>query len=351
MLKPYKKAEIQFREIKEIGHDGKNSQVFLVHDTQLDAEIVIKKIDKGKVTDPSCFFEESKKLYMSRHTNVVEIHYACEDKDFIYIAMPFYKNGSIKQLIDSKFLTVREIINYSIQFLQGLHNIHSKKLVHFDVKPDNILLCDSGEAVISDFGQAKLTNSIGIAGHDRLYIKQRPPEAFDTDHFDLKYDIFQVGVTLYRMCNGNEVFYEQFKRYTDPACTVITDRDAFKFDVKNERFPNRDLFLPHIPNKLRIIIKKCLAKDPDNRYRNCLELSNDLASIEDALDWQYYQNTTNNVIEWVSDRDDKIITLRKDNSGYSAIKKIKLTGNVQKIRSYCKRSLTGSELSRFFKEV
>jgi eukaryotic-like serine/threonine-protein kinase len=350
VLKPYKRAEMQFCEIREIGHDGNNSSVSVVHDYQLDAEIVIKKIKKSDISNPAEFFEESKKLYRSRHPNVVDIHYACEDNDFIYIAMPFYENGSIKNLINKRFLTVREIIKFSIEFLQGLHNIHSKKLIHFDVKPDNILLSKNNEAMISDFGQAKPVNLIGLAGQDRLYNKQRPPEAFSTDHFDLKYDIYQVGITLYRMCNGDKCFYDQFNLYTDSSGT-INDRSKFKFDVVNERFPSRDIFLPHIPEKMKRIVKKCLSKDPDSRYKYCIDLLNDLASIDYSLDWLYTKDDITATEIWISDKDEKIIKLTKTSNGYEAIKTIKSSGNNQRITKYCKSNLSNSELAQFFKEV
>jgi len=138
--------------------------------------------------------------------------------------MPYYAKGSIKILLSNRFLTVRQIIRYAIQFLTGLHNIHSKKLIHFDVKPDNILISDNDEAMLSDFGLAQPVNLLGIAGQDRLYNKQRPPEAFKYDHFDLRYDIYQVGITLYRMCNGNDIFNNQFLKYTNGKGIITKKR-------------------------------------------------------------------------------------------------------------------------------
>ncbi len=90
----------------------------------------------------------------SAHPNVVQIHYACYDADRIYLAMPYYRKGSVTSLITDKYMTVREIVTVGCQVLSGLHNIHSKGLIHFDVKPDNILLSDRGEALLSDFGLA-----------------------------------------------------------------------------------------------------------------------------------------------------------------------------------------------------
>ena|SRR3977135_4204714 len=107
MLKPYNKAELHFDFIKEIGGDGRNSKTFVSLDHQLNAEIVIKQIDKAKLASAVNFFDESKALYASAHPNVVQIHYACQDAANIYLAMPYYRKGSVKGLIAGRHMTVR----------------------------------------------------------------------------------------------------------------------------------------------------------------------------------------------------------------------------------------------------
>ena len=169
---------------REIGADGQNSRTNASRDHQLDAEIVTKQIAKSKLNSPANFFDELKALYTSAHPNVVQIHYACQDDDYIYLAMPYYRKGSVKGLITGRHMTVREVVAIACQVLSGLHNIHSKRLIHFDVKPDNILLSDRGEALLADFGLAKQTNYSGIAAQDRLYVKTTPPEATRGDQFD-----------------------------------------------------------------------------------------------------------------------------------------------------------------------
>lgn len=287
MLKPYQKAELTFDVLKEIGQEGKNSQTFLVRDHQLDAEIVAKKIPKSKLHSPSEFFAESQALYMSSHPNVVQVHYACFDADHIYIAMPYYEQGSLKTLMAKGYLTVRQIVTLAIQVLAGLHNIHSKKLIHFDVKPDNILLSPRGEALLSDFGQAKQMNYSGIAVQDRLYGKMIPPEGILKDHFDRTFDIYQFGLTLYRMCNGDEAFYDQFAQY---GAAAAFDRDKFRFDLRNGRFPDRKFFLPHIPAALRKVVGKCLQTNSQDRYGSAIDVANALAGIDgNSLDWRFTQ--------------------------------------------------------------
>jgi eukaryotic-like serine/threonine-protein kinase len=149
MLRPYNRAQITFDLITEIGQDGRNSRTYLARDHQLDAEIVIKEVQKAYLASAPSFFEESKALYASAHPNVVQIHYACEDTSAIYIGMPYYYRGSIKTLMTAQRLTVREIVTLGCNVLSGLHNIHSKGLIHFDVKPDNVLLSARSEGLLS----------------------------------------------------------------------------------------------------------------------------------------------------------------------------------------------------------
>lgn len=283
MFKAYNRAELHFDLIDEIGQEGQNSRTFTARDHQLNADIVIKRVEKARMSDPQEFFVEAAALYASSHPNVVQVHYACEDAGHIYLAMPLYGRGSVKRLMGTGFLTVREIITLGAQALSALHNIHSKRLIHFDVKPDNLLLSDRGEALLSDFGLARQVIG-GIAGQDKHYLKMIPPEAFVRDHFDRTFDLFQLGLTLYRMCNGDEAFYEQFNRFSPGG---VFDRPGFRHAVVNGQFPDRSRYPAHIPLKLRMVIRKAMDPDSAQRHQSALELSNDLSEISGHhLDWR-----------------------------------------------------------------
>lgn len=109
MIKPYNRAEVAFDVLEEIGFEGKNSQVYRIHDHHLDAELVIKRIPKSDFNgNQSQFFYEAKVLYLSSHPNVVPVNYACEDNDYIYIAMPFFQNGSLKKLYKAERLRLEK---------------------------------------------------------------------------------------------------------------------------------------------------------------------------------------------------------------------------------------------------
>lgn len=343
MLKPFSKAEVSFDLLNEIGQEGSNSTAYVAYDHQLDAEIVIKKIAKSSLESVDTFFDESKILYLSSHPNVVPVHYACQDADNIFIAMPYYRCGSLNGLINSRFLTVREIVTLSCQIASGLHNIHSKKLVHFDVKPDNILLSDRGEALISDFGLSRRLNGAGLAGQDRLYLKMRPPEVYDRPEYTPAFDIYQFGLTLYRMCNGNAAFHDQFNRFGSTPANF--NRDAFKFDVRNGRFPDRSIFEEHIPQRLRRLIKKCLEPNPDERFKAAIEVANELAQVDERLDWQFAVNANSRT--WVRRDEGREYQLTVDQNGDALAEKIIESGRRMRISDYCKVGITPAEIRRF----
>jgi len=344
MIKPYQKAELAFDIIREIGQDGRNSQTFVSYDHQLNAEIVTKRIPKNRLNSATEFFEESQALYASAHPHVVQVHYACFDNDHVYVAMPYYQNGSVKDLITSQHMTVRQIIVIGSQVLAGLHNIHSKNLIHFDVKPDNILLSSRYEALVSDFGQAKQMNYSGIAAQDRLYGKMIPPEALMTDHFDRTFDIYQFGLTLYRMCNGNEHFYAQFAKYGPPS---NFDRDTFKYDLRNAKFPDRKAFAPHIPSALRKIINKCLEINPANRYQSAIDVANAMAGIDgNCLDWHLVMHQDKQV--WTKNENGTEYELTVDADGASSCYKAVDGGQRRRVRDLCKTSITNAELRKIF---
>jgi len=259
---------------KEIGVEGKNSKVYLGRDPQLGEELVIKKIPKKDFLNQVEYFEEAQKLYKTNHPNIMEIQYASQDSDFIYFAMPYLKNGSLNKLLSQRGLTLDEIIKYSLDFLSGLQYIHVKKIVHLDIKPTNLLLSDSNKLIITDFGLSKYVDEHGFSSQDMFYCMHRPPESLLADKVTLKADIYQSGITLYRMCNGNDCLKEQIKQLG-----IATIQELFKAIISGS-FPNRKQYAKHVPQKLIKIINKAIEINPDNRYFTALDMMNDLSSIK-----------------------------------------------------------------------
>ncbi|WHP05765.1 serine/threonine-protein kinase [Acinetobacter corruptisaponis] len=342
MIYPCQKAQVSFEYRNEIGQEGRNSKVYLAKDSNLDGEIVIKEITKASFDQPESYFDEARKLYKSTHPNVVQVSYACEDDENIYIAMPHYKNGSLKKLLESRNLTVREIIKYATEFLSGLHNIHSKNLIHMDIKPDNILLSDRWEALLSDFGLSQHLNPDGLTEIESAYPKILPPEYFSADRIaDRAYDIYQAGLVLYVMCVGLQSFNEQFFSHWHE------DKSILARAITSGRFPVRDSHPPHIPKKLIRIINKCLNIQPQSRPKSALEIINVLADIDgNILDWEYFIDITDGSKVWQKQVDNKLLQLRVMTDHSS--KATKTTNDkTTRINAYCKDRISVEDILNF----
>lgn len=283
--------------VQEIGQEGRNSNVYKAYDKQLDANLVVKKIPKSDFKHVNDYFSEAQMLYATTHPNIMAVKYASQDKDSVYIAMDYYKNGSLNTILNKRFLSVREIIKYSLEFLTGLHFMHAKGLVHFDIKPTNILINDAGKATLTDFGLSKYINEQGFSHPDKFYTFHVPPETFEFNKSSMFSDIYQAGMTIYRMCNGNEALRNQFQQLNIKTKTDLVDA------IKKNKFPKKDAFLPHIPIKLQQVIKKAIAIDPKNRYESVLEMINDISLIDENLDWIYNEDTNGHSV-WANNTGD-----------------------------------------------
>lgn len=340
MLKPFRTANIDFEFLKEIGHNGKNSNTFITRDPQMNAEIVVKTIAKSSFSSVDAYFTEAQALYASSHPYVAKIQYACYDDDNVYIAMPYYKNGSIKELITGRLITIRECITLSTQILSALQNIHSKQLIHFDIKPDNILLSSRNEALVSDFGLTKYTDNFQSATPDKIYGRMFPPEAFTNTSFDKKFDIYQFGLTLYRMCNGNDNFYTQLNKYFNNG---IFDKLTYQSDVKSGKFPDRKKYHPHTPKALINVINKCIKVDPNERYDSAIDVINALSNIDGPLlDWQ--PEFTNSDRTWIKTEDGVTYKITIDAQNNTTGTRTSSTGGVRKKSEWCKVGVTDKDL-------
>ena len=284
-------TELRFERRANVGLQGANSEVFFALDHQLNAELVIKQVRKASIANSAEYFAEAALLYDTRHPNVVDIKYSCADADYIYLAMPKYV-GSLHSTLQQRALTVREIVRIGLDFLTGLHHVHTKKLVHFDVKPSNVLLEASGQAAIADFGLTRPVDVFGLATPSVMYDKHVPPEYVGTSPaLSLAADVYQAGLTLYRMCVGHAFFDWQLRQVIQALGPTWTSA------VVSGTFPSRKHYPAHIPPRLRNLIAKALEVDPAIRFSGVLEMANELGKVNENLDWQF-DPTMPGILRW-----------------------------------------------------
>jgi serine/threonine protein kinase len=202
-------------------------------------------------------------------------------------------------------------VKYGRQILAGVGSIHAAHTIHFDIKPSNVLFSDSDDAMVADFGQARDVVSAGVTlMPNRMYSTVVPPEAFTCGRRGtLQSDIYQVGLTLWRACNGNQIWGSQ----------VIKYGGDLQQQIINGKFPNRDLYLPHVPDRLRRAIRKALRIDPSERFASTIDFANALSGIDSDYDWRPLQLPENELV-WNGTKSGAAslkVTLTKDGNSWA----------------------------------
>jgi serine/threonine protein kinase len=275
-------GHLRYTKVKSIGvGQGMNSEVYLAEDAQLGGQIAVKEIPKSLLREAGMieFFNEARMMFAAKHPrHVVPILYGCDipNADTICLAMPFYKQGSLLDRIKVHPLPLKEVVRIGLAMLSGIGAIHAKGLLHFDLKPSNVLFSDQDEPLVADFGQARAATMSGKTQLPPLYPDGVPPEYYTTGVGEIASDIYHAGMTLYRAVNGNPFFASQ-------KPDNETDRESRTIAGT---FPRRDRFLPHVPKAMRTIIRTAMAVDPDARYRSAADMSNAIANLEIPLDWR-----------------------------------------------------------------
>jgi len=271
-------ASITYETLREIGvGEGMNSKVFLADEPQLGGRIAVKEIDKARFGNiPTEYFKEAQAMFRATHDNVVPIHYACETTKNISLAMPYYGNGSLAKRITDRPLQLSEVLRVAQSVLAGLAQIHLAQFVHFDLKPSNVLFSDRDIPMIADFGQSRSLSPTGVVSAPQLYWTAFPPEILQTGVGTILSDIYQVGLLLYRSLNGDEFFTSQ----------IPADNSLLMSRIAKARFPDRRRFMPHVPDRLRTIVRKALRANPGERFQSATDMADVLGRVSLALDWR-----------------------------------------------------------------
>ena len=273
------RAALTYTRLRQIGAgQGMNSEVYLANDPQLGGEIVVKEIEKATFSFVAEFFQEAQVMFAGNHDNVVRIHYACETADKICLAMPHFAMGSLADRLALGPLRPREVIRVGDGILRGLAKIHINKFLHLDMKPSNVLFSDSNVPMVADFGQSRAIGPHGVCVPGAMYFNAMPPELLPNSRAaTVEADIYQAGLTLYRMVNGDEYYETQRPSAHSIMTAIITGR-----------FPDRNAFLPHVPRAMRAVIRKTLSLNPADRYHSATALADALGKIQIPMDWDVF---------------------------------------------------------------
>lgn len=264
--------------IKSLLGEGGMGKVYLAEDTELERLTALKILSPLFLKDEirvNRFFQEAKSASALNHPNILTVYEIGKFEESFFIATEYIKGETLRDVQNSKPLSIKAITEISIQISSALKAAHEAKIIHRDIKPENIMLRDDGLIKVLDFGLAKLLseteNSITKLNEAKKRVKTAPgtvlgtvaymsPEQARGKNTDFRTDIWSFGVVLYEMLAG------------DPPFNGETISDTIAEILTSEPAPLN----PKIHSQLNDIVIKSLKKIPDERYQNVDYLLNDL---------------------------------------------------------------------------
>ena len=265
------KTILHYKIVDKLGEGGMGV-VYKAEDSKLKREVAIKflpnVISKSK-EDRTRFENEAQAAASLNHPNIATIH-AIEEKDNqIFIVMEFINGPELKDKIEEAPVSLEESLNIIEQIANGLSAAHQKGIIHRDIKSSNIMLTQSGQVKIMDFGLAKVKGSsqitkVGTTIGTAAYMS---PEQAQGVKVDNRADIWALGVIFYELLTGQQPFKGEFEQ-------------AVIYSILNIEPESASTIKPDVPLKLEQITKKLLSKDVDLRYQDVASFLNDLKDFK-----------------------------------------------------------------------
>jgi len=253
----------RYRVERELGHGGMG-RVFVAHDLKLDRDVALKVLSSGEhdAHDVLRFEQEARAAGALEHPNVVAVHDVGTHGGAPFIISELLQGRTLREALGHGDLPLPMALDHARQLAHGLAAAHAKGVVHRDLKPENLFITEQGVLKILDFGIAKLapraesveraTDTGAIVGT----VGYMSPEQVRGHAVDPRADLFAFGAILYEMLAGRRAF-DRISRL-ETASAILNDEPP----------P-----LPQgVPRALRKIVRRCLAKNPEDRYASAVEL-------------------------------------------------------------------------------
>ncbi|HYM60651.1 MAG TPA: protein kinase [Thermoanaerobaculia bacterium] len=277
-------TSISHYQIDSLLGEGGMGEVYRARDSQLERDVAMKILPAELVRDPDRvrrFVQEAKTASALNHPHIVAIFEIGRHDEIEYIAMELIDGRTLRDAIHVQKLPLRKLTELIAQAADAVAKAHASGVIHRDLKPDNIMISRDGYAKVLDFGLAKLTEvrTESVSGevtsvqadHTRdgvvlgtpAYMSPEQAQGKTVDH---RSDIFSLGCILYEAATRKKAFDG------DSDLTVL-------HKIAHEEPRAVSAVNPAVPPPFSRIIRRCLAKDPDDRFQSMKDVAIELRDI------------------------------------------------------------------------
>lgn len=259
-------------ELRHILGKGAMGTVYEGFDPIIHRRLAIKTVrlpdaeDKEAQEELARFKREAQAAGRLSHPNIVGVFDYGETPELAYIVMEFVDGTTLKHIVDKKErFEIVEVVRLMEGLLQGLQYSHDRGVVHRDIKPANIMLTKAGEVKIADFGIARIeSSSMTQAGMMLGTPSYMSPEQFMGQTVDARTDLYSSGVMLYQLLTGEKPF--------EGGLTAIMHK------VLNTDPPPPSALSVTVPASFDAVVRKAMAKRPEDRFADAAEFAAALKS-------------------------------------------------------------------------
>src|SRR5579863_179558 len=259
---------------------GGMGEVYRARDTRLDRDVAVKVLLTNLASDPSLkqrLEREAKAVSKLSHPHICTLHDIGHQDGIDFLVMELVEGETLEQRLLKGPLPADQVIRYAAQIADALAKAHKRGFTHRDLKPANIMLTKSG-AKLMDFGLAKQSGPAPLAtALNEMTVDQKltsegsivgtfqymAPEQLEGKEADARTDIFALGEVIYEMATGKPAFSGKSRASLIAAILTIDP-------------PSIAELQPLAPVTLDRVVKKCLAKDPDDRWQSASDLASEL---------------------------------------------------------------------------
>ncbi len=259
--------------LAQIGEGGQG-EVYRARDTRLGREIAVKVLPDHLAQDPDSmarFEREARAVAALAHPNIVDLHDIGDESGVLFMVTELLEGETLRHRLTGSPLPWRTAVEIGLAVADGLGSAHAHGVVHRDLKPENLFLTSDGRVKILDFGLARVepvkstetsptvatptkTGTVmGTAGY-------MSPEQAKGGRADPRSDIFALGCILYEMATGKRAFFGG--SWQEILISIARDEPKDPADL-----------VPDLPDHLRLVILRCMAKHPESRFESARDLA------------------------------------------------------------------------------